>query len=66
MGSKPPISISVPKEELAEVRELARVLIGKLIGMGADVTSQSALFRAAVKGELVTEDGQVFLKIRVK
>jgi hypothetical protein len=66
MGSKPPISISVPKEELPEFRQKAKELIVRLIAMGADVTSQSGLFRQLVRSPIVEENGAFYIKVRVK
>lgn len=66
MGSNPQFSISVPKGTEEDVREKARAMIMKLSALDKPlVLTQSALFRAALDGELVVEPTGTYLKTKV-
>ncbi len=66
MSSAPPYSISVPAAEQKEIRAKLTALIEDLSNLdGALVHSQSALFRAAVNGNIVSDNGETYLKVRI-
>lgn len=66
MGSNPQFSISVPKGTEEDVREKARAMIMKLSALDKPlILTQSALFRAALDGELSVEPTGTYLKIKV-
>ncbi len=66
MGSNPLFSVSVPKGTEEDVREKARAMIMKLSALDKPlILTQSALFRAALGGELSVESTGTYLKIKV-
>lgn len=66
MSSKPSASIHIPSDEVEKVRGGIAGLIAKLTLNGIKDMSQSALYRAmATGGEIVKENGRVFVKFAV-
>ncbi len=66
MGSNPQFSISVPKGTESDVREQAKAMIMRLSALDKPlILTQSALFRAALGGELAVESTGTYLKIKV-
>lgn len=66
MSSKPVFSISVPASEIEKTKAKLTSLLDDLAKMEhGTVSSRSALFRAAVNGRIVSDNGETYLKVRI-